>query len=262
MRKVLAALLLSAMVCSVWAQDGIYGSALFGFKYLDMTSLNDFLNNNPGNVGTDYSRVTKLNEPFTSSFMLGGEGHIILAERLVLGFTAFGVSQTRQVVDKPDSVPPIHINFTGGMVMGVVGFNLLGDNKLGWHLYPRLGVGASESILQRKMGFAGDPALTEEQQEYSFYNALADDKLSRLHKISLALDPGIGYDWYMPFKSFTILPGMNFGLMLHADAGWIFLPAKSKWLREINTIEGATPDIVYDGFYVNVGVGVGLSPRK
>jgi hypothetical protein len=72
---------------------------------------------------------------------------------------------------------------------------------------------------------------------------------------------------YKPFKSFfTIVPGLDVGLMLHAEAGYSLLPGSLKWRRDIDLngkdqVEGG-PDMKFNGFYFNVGLGLGLSAKS
>jgi len=244
-QKILATLLCAAAI--VTAQDGIYGTFLAGFKYLDMGPINTTLNANPDlDMRGDFPNA---------SLVFGGEGHIIIARRLVIGGMAFGRTNREELNTTTGTHPEGGIQFTGGVAEGFLGFNLLRDNRFGIHLYPRFGLGASTFILSRKIDFPDGSSQT-------FTNNLIDDQRSVVQKIGFALDPGIGLDWYKPFKNFfTIIPGLDVGIMMHIGAGFIIVPGQTNWFREVDQLDDYEPDVVYDGLYVNIGFGIGLSPK-
>jgi hypothetical protein len=242
-------LLVLGLALAGWAQDGIYGSFIVGQKFIDLKPLNDQLDQ----LGYDLG-----DKPFpNNSLTLGGEGHLILAKRLVLGGKAFGISHERVVAG---SSPETRFRVTGGSGMGVVGLNLTGENRFGIHLYPQVGVGVSSFILQKKVAFAN-------AADMNFDNLVSNnDNMTTLGKFGLLVDLGAGFDWYKPFKNFfTIIPGLDVGLMLHAEAGYSLLPMNFKWRRDIDLggkdqVEGG-PDLKFNAFYFNVGLGLGLSPK-
>lgn len=267
MKRTLIVFAMAALCSATLAQDGIYGSFLVGYKYLNLDALNNRLNQ------MDEIRMV---EPFNSgSFIMGGEGHLILAKRLVLGFNGFGRMNGRMLADSVMVAMPSgntaiaaqKMQFNGAVLMGVAGLNLLKDNRFGWHLYPRVGVGVSGFTLQRKVIFPVEYYTTENTPGDSlgaFEHILTgDDGISSLSKFGLAFDPGISFDWYKPFKNFfTLIPGLDIGLMMHFDIGWIIMPLRTNWFREVNSIEEYEPDVKYDGLHMHFGVGIGLSPKS
>ena len=267
MKKLLSIVVVGVLCAGALAQDGIYGSFLLGYKHLDLDPLNNRL--------AQMNNLT-LSEGFNnSSMILGGEGHLILAERLVLGFTGFGRANGRQILDSvlitfPNGsgqvMAPQRLQFNGAVLMGVLGLNLIKENRLGWHLFPRVGVGASGFTLQKKVVYPVEyytTGSTPGTPQGAFESILStDDGISVLRKFGLAIDPGIGFDWYKPFKNFfTFIPGLDVGLMAHFDIGWIIMPVRTNWFREISSIEEYEPDVKYDGLHMHFGVGLGLSPK-
>lgn len=83
-------------------------------------------------------------------------------------------------------------------------------------------------------------------------------------KVGLAIDGCLALDWYFELiKLVKIIPGLGFGPLVHAEVGYTFVPGNLKWARDLNDqFEDFHPDIKFDGFYFNVGVGIGLSTPK
>lgn len=231
----------------VSAQDGIYGSFLVGQKFVDFTPMNDELNR-VGVPGTLFPN---------NNTTIGGEGHLILGKYLVVGGKAFGIVHER-VVSPAGTEPVRRIRMTGGMGVGTVGLNLFPPNKLGLHLYPQMGIGASSFIYQSKRSF------TDEQKQFDTVLVGMKDNIETLGKMGLILDFAANLEWYLPFKHFfTLVPGLDFGLLFHAEAGYSLLPGDLKWRRDLDLngkdqVEGG-PDLKFNGFYFNVGFGFGLS---
>jgi hypothetical protein len=46
--------------------------------------------------------------------------------------------------------------------------------------------------------------------------------------------------------------------MLHAEAGYTFIPIKLPWLRDTDVLDYG-PEMKFDGFYFAVGIGIGLT---
>lgn len=241
-------LMVAAYATIISAQDGIYGSFLVGQKFVDFDKMNEYLELIP-DVPPDF---------FSSNyFTFGGEGHLILAKRLVLGGKAFGIVAERPIY--PQEPQRRRIRVTAGMGVGTVGFNLLGENRFGIHLYPQIGAGISSLVYQSKRNMA----------EKQFTTVMIDtmDKVETLGKFGLIIDFAAGFDWYKPFKNFfTIIPGLDVGLLLHAEAGYSLLPGSLDWRRDFDLkgkdqVEGG-PDLKFNGFYFNIGLGLGLSAQS
>ncbi|MBN1309693.1 MAG: hypothetical protein JXA18_17360 [Chitinispirillaceae bacterium] len=248
MQKMVVGALLS-FVALASAQDGIYGSFIVGQKFVDFSLINTELKKIPG--------VTEDLFP-NNNWTFGGEGHLILAKRLVLGGKAFGIMHER-VIQGTD--PQRRIRMTAGMGVGTLGLNLFKENRFGIHLYPQVGLGASSLVYQSKRAF------TDEQKQFDTVLVGTKDNIETLGKFGLILDLAAGFDWYKPFKNFfTIVPGLDVGLLLHAAAGYSFLPGTLKWRRDFDLkgkdqVEGG-PDLKFNGFYFNVGVGIGLTAQS
>ncbi|MBD3320323.1 MAG: hypothetical protein GF350_04425 [Chitinivibrionales bacterium] len=256
MRFKISCLVVAALFFTVAAQDGIYGSFLIGQKFIDLQPLNDILEKQ-----WDYNG----NEFANNKWTFGGEGHLILAKRLVLGGRAFGVFDHRKFSTGGDSENTniddlSDLKLTAGMGIANIGFNLLPENRFGMHLYPMAGAGVQSFVFQ---------AVTEiPEAERNFEDVLEnnDDEMITMGKIGFVTDVSAGFDWYKPFENFfTIVPGLNVGLMAHFEIGYSFLPVKLKWRRDIDPggvgqVEGG-PDLQFSGLYMNLGFGLGLSPE-
>ena len=262
MRKVLMFLFAGA-VSLASAQDGLYGSFLVGQKFIDFNEMNAQI----ASKLTDYQIPPEL---FPSNhWTFGGEGHLILAKRLVLGGKAFGIMYEKTLVPV-SSTPEFErrIRMTGAMGVGTVGFNLLGENRFGMHLYPQLGLGASSFVYQSKRKHL-DEAENEANKQFDVVLVETQDYMETLAKFGLIVDLAAGFDWYKPFKQFfTIVPGLDFGLLFHAEVGYLLLPggANLKWRRDFDLkgkdqVEGG-PDLKFDGFYFNIGFGIGLTAES
>jgi len=230
------------------AQDGIYGTFLLGQKFVNFTSMNEELYR----LG-----VTETMFP-NNNWTIGGEGHLILGKYLVLGGKAFGIVHERVLPQTDPAEPVRRIRTTAGMGIGTVGINVLPPNTAGLHLYPQFGLGASSFLYQSKRAF------TEEQKEFDTVLIAMKDNIETLGKMGLIMDFSANLEWYLPFKHFfTIVPGLDFGLLFHAEAGYSLVPGDLKWRRDFDLngkdqVEGG-PDLKFNGFYFNFGFGVGLT---
>lgn len=254
MRRLFALIFISLLSFSAFPQDGIYGSFLLGTKFIGLGPLNDYLEDmNTITGNTDIS-----NNPLpNNSLTLGGEGHLILAKRLVLGGRGFGISHERQV---QNSTTERRIRVTSAMAVANVGFNLLKENRFGFHLYPQVGMGVSSFIFQMKDEIANE---SDKTFDYVVENG---DNMTSLARLGLIIDFSAAFDWYKPFKNFfTIVPGLDVGLLAHVEVGYSLLPAQLKWRRDVDVagkdqVENG-PDLKFNGFYMNIGLGLGLSPQ-
>lgn len=249
--KKLTALFFSGFLFVAAAQDGIYGSFMVGQKFVDFSELNTLLSDQLG-VPADFFP--------NNNWTFGGEGHLILAKRLVLGGKAFGIMHER-VLPVEGTEPQRRLRMTAGMGVGTVGLNVLKENRFGMHLYPQVGIGASSLVYQSKR------QLPEERKQFNTVLVDTMDYIETLGKFGLIIDLALGFDWYKPFKNFfTIVPGLDVGLLLHAEAGYSLLPGSLKWRRDFDLkgkdqVEGG-PDVRFNGFYFNIGVGIGLTAES
>ncbi|MBD3418679.1 MAG: hypothetical protein GF398_01035 [Chitinivibrionales bacterium] len=257
MRLISSLLLVALLWVTAVAQDGIYGSFIVGQKFIDLGPLNDVLKEH-----WDYSGKEFSNNRWT----FGGEGHLVIAKRLILGGRAFGIFDHRKFDTGGGAIDPAAIDnlkdikLTAGMGIANVGFNLLPVNKTGLRLYPAIGAGVQSFIFQAVS------EINESQKNFEDVLVNNSDEMITLGKIGFVTDVSAGLDWYKPFKNFfTILPGLDLGIMLHAEIGYSFLPVKLKWRRDVDPggagqVEGG-PDLQFSGMYFNAGLGLGLSPN-
>lgn len=246
MRYCLAVIGLSAWLFCALAQDGLYGSFLFGQKYVDLTELNNALSS------MGYNDV----EFPTTNWTYGGEGHLVIGKRYMIGGKAFGIMHERVSDVLPTDTCRMRI--TGGLGLLTLGFSLVPPNPTGIRLYPQLGLGLSSFIFQKKNALPEDATFNSVVK--------STDSMVTIGKTGWAIDVGVGLDWYKPFKNFfTIIRGLDLGPMLHVECGYTFIPQTLNWLRDVS-LSGTDnltkePDLKFGGFYWNVGIGIGLSPR-
>jgi len=247
MRRCIAGLILAALVLGVQAQDGIYGSFNVGMKNTDMKPLNDKLRAMYADSGYQFDDF--INNYFT----IGGEGHIILARHFVLGGKGFALGMEREL---SGTNPVRTIKVVGGLGVATLGYAFLAGKEKQIRLIPQVGVGMSTFLLQNKIAFTGGEDI--------FDSAFVDDKRSVLTRFSLATDVGLVLDWYIKLIELVkIIPGLGFGPLIHADIGYTFIPLNSEWIRDFNDAgSDHDPDLNLKGFYVNVGLGLGLSSSK
>ncbi len=257
MRILLSMLLLCSLAGQVRSQDGIYGSFLVGQKFINLEPLNDILKTNWGYNGAEF-----VNNRWT----FGGEGHLVLGQRLVIGGRAFGIFDYRKF---STADPAAHsetenlkdLKLTAGMGIANIGFNLFKENRFGIKAYPMVGAGVQSFIFQ---------AISEidpEDRQFDYVMENNSDYMVTMGKVGFVTDAALGIDWYKPFKHFfTLFPGLDFGLMMHFEVGYSFLPVKLNWRRDVDPggvgqVEGG-PDLQFSGLYLNLGVGLGLSSKK
>ena len=244
MKKIVLAVVAAALLSSLQAQDGIYGSFLVGYKNFDMSSLDAELNR----LG-HYDKTFNFGNQYLT---LGGEGHIILAKHLVVGGKAIATYREQEANYTPPPLDvPTWIKITTGMGIGTLGFAFLAGDEKQLRIFPQVGIGASSFLLQRK---------TKLSDTTSFEDVFADDNMSVMQTVSLAVDLALSFDWYIRFIEFKkIIPGLGFGPLIHITAGYTFIPGQSTWLRDIDDVGTYNPNLSFEGFYACAGVGIGLS---
>lgn len=257
MRIFVSILILCSLSGQVIAQDGIYGTFLVGQKFINLEPLNDILKEKWGYNGAEFSN---------NRWTFGGEGHLVLGQRLVIGGRAFGIFDYRKFsTDNPSAHPETEdikdLKLTAGMGIANIGFNLFRENRFGIKAYPMVGAGVQSFIFQAISEI--DPA----NREFDYVLEHNNDNMITMGKVGFVTDVALGIDWYKPFKNFlTFFPGLDFGLMLHFEIGYSFLPLKLNWRRDVDPggygqVEGG-PDLQFSGLYMNLGVGIGLSSKK
>ena len=245
MRYLFTGVFFLSIVFSLQAQDGIYGSFNVGQKIMAMEPLNDKLKE----MYPSYQFDDFINNYWT----FGGEGHIILAKHLVLGGKGYALGLERELQDADTSLT---VKVVGGLGVMTLGYAFLAGKESQLRLIPQVGLGLSTFLLQNKMAYEGS--------EDDFDSAFVDDKRSVLTRFSFVTDVGLVLDWYIKLiRLVKIIPGLEFGPLIHADIGYTFVPASSEWVRDFNDAgSGDEPDLNLKGFYVNVGLGFGLSSSK
>ena len=240
MRALLAGLMTAALLIPIQAQDGIYGSFLAGSKFVNLKPLNDSL------------RAMGVPVEFTSNYWtFGGEGHVLVAKSFVIGGKGLAFFGEEEI---PNVNPEQRVKVSGGMGLGYLGYAFFGGSESGIRLIPEVGLGVAPILLQFKEGYGPDPDSTSD-----FTSSFLDDKMTVLGKVGLALDGCLAFDWYMRFiKLVGIIPGLTVGPMLHAEAGYTFIPVKLPWLRDTDVLDNG-PEMKFDGFYFGVGIGIGLT---
>jgi len=227
------------------AQDGIYGSFTLGQKIVNLDPLNDRLQD-PNGLNVDVEFVNNY-------WILGGEGHIILGKHFVIGGKGVAMWNEEEV---PDSDPVQTVKIVGGMGIGSLGYAFLAGSDKQVRLIPQVGLGVSSFLLQNKFEFQGN--------EDNFNNAFTDDQRSVLTKVGLAIDVALAFDWYIKvIELVKIIPGLGFGPLVHAEAGYTIVPGNTEWVRDFNDAgNDQEPDLSFNGFYFNVGLGIGLSSSR
>ena len=240
MKHIVIGALLFALAYSLQAQDGIYGSFTVGQKIVNLDPLNERLQD-PNGLNVDVEFVNNY-------WILGGEGHIILGKHFVIGGKGVAMWNEEEVPDTNQT-----IKIVGGMGIGSLGYAFLAGSEKQIRLIPQVGLGVSSFLLQNKLDFDAD-----------FNNALEDDKRSALTKVGLALDVALAFDWYIKLIELVkIIPGLGFGPLIHAEAGYTIIPGNTEWVRDYNDAGyGQEPDLSFNGFYFNVGLGIGLSSSR
>lgn len=261
MRKAVACLAVLAVCAGPRAQDGIYGTFLVGQKFIDLQPLNE-----------EIKKLSYVNEDLfpSNKWTIGGEGHLVLGDHLVLGGKGFGIFQEKSVpgngvdgnADATLGNQDRRFRITGGMGVAQVGISPFKPNNFGLRIYPQIGLGVSSFLFQTKR------TMPDDYEGKTFEAVLKNetDDQTTLGKVGLIIDFAASLDWYKPFKHFfTIVPNLDFGPMLHLEAGYSILPADLAWRRDVDLggkdqVEGG-PDLKFNGFYFNLGLGFGLSAQ-
>ncbi|MBN1129005.1 MAG: hypothetical protein JXA71_08465 [Chitinispirillaceae bacterium] len=224
-------------VSAGFTQDGIYGSFIVGQKFVKLQPLNDSLKP----YGVEFP---------SHCWTLGGEGHVIVAKRFVLGGKGFAFFSEKEDATEPNRLMKI----SGGLGIGSVGYALLCDYETGIKVYPQLGLGLAPFLFQTKR------QLNDTNNSFSHIISTGNDNMTVLEKIGLALDVCVAMDWYMKFiHLLAIIPGLETGPILHAEAGYTFCPGNLRWMRDIDQLSDFHPDMKFDGFYFNIGIGLGIT---
>ncbi len=239
MKRLLAAVLLVTVFFSVHAQDGIYGSFTIGQKIINMDELNKLMDK----LGYDVEFVNNY-------WLLGGEGHFILAKHFVIGGKGLVMWNEEEVKDTN-----ITVKIVGGMGVAYLGYAFLAGSEKQIRLIPNVGIGASTFLLQN---------LETEYDTDEFTQVITDDHRSVMTRLGLAVDLNLTFDWYIKvIELVKIIPGLGFGPVIHADVGYTLIPTNSEWVRDVNDAGfGNEPDLSFGGFYFNLGVGLGLSSSR
>ncbi len=236
------------IMCGVaFGQDGLYGSFTLGKKFIDLTALNE-----------SPAVRDSLGVAFASDqWILGGEGHIIVARHFMVGGKGFVTLNNPQKFTDPMTGEQIgELKFTGILAMGTLGYTFIAGSKNALRLYPWAGLGATTVILQNKAYYP------EGASNNTFEHVVAqrDDQMSVIQKVGLAVDVGLGFDYFLEFIELkALIPGLVFGPMFHIDAAYTFIPGNLRWMRDVDNLQDYNPDIAFKGFYFNAGVGFGLS---
>jgi hypothetical protein len=245
---VVAALCLGASLAH--AQDGIYGSFNVGQKFVDMSVLNTSLHD------AGYKYEDFINNYFT----IGGSGHFILATHFMVGGKGLAIFNEREITKSAPTDTTQLVKMTGGFGLGNIGYAFLGGEKNQFRLYPQVGVGLSTVLLQVKSEFPDSAPSFSQIMDPT--NA-ANDRMTVLQKVGLAVDFCLGLDYFVEFIELkALIPGLTVGPLFHAEAGYTLNPVKMNWMRDVDQLSTWEPDISFKGFYWNVGLGLGLSSTK
>lgn len=242
MKHLVPVVLLLAVVFSLQAQDGIYGSFTLGQKIVNMDALNDKIHElNPNFDGIDF---------VNNYWLIGGEGHIILAKHFVVGGKGVVMWNEKSTTQ---AIPKETMKIVGGMGVGTLGYAFLGGDEKQIRIIPQVGLGASSFLFQQSEEFDGE-----------FDDVFADDHRDVLTRMGFALDLCLSGDWYIKLIELVkIIPGLGFGPLIHADVGYTIIAANSEWVRDFNDSGfGNEPDLSFGGFYFNLGLGIGLSSSR
>lgn len=244
MKHIFTGALLLFLVFSLQAQDGIYGSFTIGQKIVNLDPLNERLENM--NYGKDLF--------IKNYWIFGGEGHIILGKHFVIG--GKGVAMWKEEHPNGADESDTTVKVVGGMGLGTLGYAFLAGSEKQIRLIPQIGIGVSTFLLQNKFSI--------EDLEIPFDTAFFDDKRSVLTKAGLAIDLALAFDWYIKLIELVkIIPGLGFGPLIHAEVGYTLVPGNIEWMRDFDDpYDEWEPDIKFDGFYFNVGLGIGLSSSR
>jgi hypothetical protein len=264
MKRLAACLIVACM--GVWgaasAQDGLYASFIVGQKFVNnMPAFNDAVSLAVASAGTNpVGRPYELSRDFEANFWtVGATGYLLIAKRLMVGAKGWAFSSGEIVVSGTDSagdaVPTRKLSLSGGIVLGTLGFNILRPNKLGFHLYPQLGLGVAPFVFHSKSVYEADSL-----QHFTYVVATGNDEQATITKGGFVVDLGLGVDWH-PFKIvFPLFSGIEIWPLFHLEGGYSYIPGNINWYREVDQLDWA-PDMKADGFYINAGIGLGLTAK-
>ncbi len=240
--------IIGALALCAMAQDGFYGSFMVGQKIVNMDPLNTTLKEKYADQG--FSDFTK------NYWTFGGEGHMIIARHFVLGGKGVGYWNTRKLTRGGEEQG--EIKMTSALGLGTFGYALIAGDKERIRIIPQVGVGASTLMIQRK-----EYLSAEDEDAKKFSTVLEDDSMSVMQKVGLAVDAGLGVDYYLPIiEMVNIIPGLTFGPLIHGEIGYTMIPGNLKWMRDVDMLADFHPDIKPQGLYFNLGIGMGLSTPK
>jgi hypothetical protein len=231
-----------------FAQDGLYGSFTLGKKFIDMQPLNDALNS--ANVPVAFA---------SDQWILGGEGHMIVAKHFLAGGKGFVTLNNPQKFTDADGVNG-EMKMTGILAMATLGYSFNAGRNNALRLYPLVGGGVTTVILQNK-AYLHQPSTADT----SFADVISnrEDYMSVIQKVGAAIDLGLGFDYFLEFIELkALIPGLVFGPMFHIDAAYTFTPGNLRWMRDVDNLADFHPDITFKGFYFNAGIGIGLSSTR
>lgn len=246
MRCLFAGVLFFTIIFSVQAQDGIYGSFTLGQKIVSMDPLNDLLTDD-----------MEYDIEFGSNYwLLGGEGHFILAKHFVIGGKGMVMWNEEDAKSPTLGDTTRTIKIVGGMGVAYLGYAFLAGSDKQIRLIPNVGFGASTFLLQSLDKYKGNDDIFDE--------VFQDDQRSVMTRLGFAIDLNLTFDWYIKvIELVKLIPGLGFGPLIHADIGYTLIPTNSEWVRDVNDAGfGNEPDLSFGGFYFNLGVGLGLSSSR
>ena len=227
------------------AQDGLYGTFIVGQKFINLKALNDSIAANVQTPGVAFA---------SNNWTFGGEGHMIIAKNFVLGGKGFGFSQERVV---QGTAPSRRLRISGGMGVGTLGYAFLGGDGGTFRLIPQIGVGVAPFLFQSKRIID-----SVSMRNFSSVFRSENDNMTVLAKAGLVLDGALSFDWYMKFiHLLSVIPGLESGPLLHEEVGYTYIPVNLKWMRDVDQLS-TEPNMKFDGFYFNVGIGLGFSTAK
>lgn len=237
------------LLCGIAAaQNGLYGTFILGQKFIKMDAMDAALAGNAATQGVDVPN---------NFFTIGGEGHMIVAKHLAIGGkgSAFGYEKK---LDADATYPRRAVRVSGGIGLGTLGFALpIHGNSLALNIIPQLGLGLAPLVFQYSDLEVADTATTFDQ-----YLTRGNDGKVDLVKVGPVVDVCLGGDLYLKvIRMLSIIPGLETGLLIHAEVGWAQVLGNTKWVRDLEELDSFEPDVDMTGTYVNVGIGLALTTK-
>jgi hypothetical protein len=254
MRQMFAACLVTVAVSLSQAQDGIYGSFIVGHKFINVDELNTAMNQALNTAANPIQ--------FPSNYWtFGGEGHIIVAKHFMVGGKGMAVFNQKEIPSVATDIngQPLgrFAKVTAGMGVGNIGYAFVGAGER-LRLYPQVGAGITTFLFQIKQSLDPNSVPT-----FGDILTQRDDYMIVLQKVGFALDFCLGFDWFVNLIELkALIPGLTFGPMFHAEAGYTIVPGDLKWMRDVDQLAAHYPSMKFQGFYFNVGVGFGLTSSE